>query len=223
VKHLRCENCKIETNNTSSNCPLCGKCLSDCNNINCDVYPKLDDKPLKETNMRFKWLLFSTIICTMFIFGINLFTHNKYKWNTVAILGVWMLWILFGAPIIKGRLTSLMLIIDNVIIWTLLIVIDSTVSLRIRTLGHVGPFIPSATGVIITLIAVYLKINWKEVYLYQMTIAALCSIPIIVELSYDFTFWPSIVSALYGVATILAMMIFGGKRFKYEAKKRLHF
>lgn len=223
MRALRCESCKIETNNITNNCPLCGKHLSESDSEHKDVYPSLGEKPLKERGKLFKWLLFSTIIYTLFIFGLNLITPHKYYWSIIPIFAVWMLWILFGIPITKGKLTPLMMIFDNVIISILLIAIDTTFSLKGWTLSYIGPFVPSATALVITIIVASLKTTRKEFYYFQMTIAAVCCLPIIIKLFYNFKLWPSIVSALYGIVTILAMLIFGDKRFRYEAKKRLHF
>ncbi|MBL4934514.1 hypothetical protein JK636_01935 [Clostridium sp. YIM B02515] len=220
---MKCENCKIETNNITNNCPLCGKYLFENDSEYKDVYPRLGEKPLKERGKLFKWLLFSTFIYTIFIFGLNLITPHKYYWSIIPIFAVWMLWILFGVPIIKGKLAPLMMIFDNVIISILLIAIDTTFSLKGWTLSYIGPFVPLATAFIITIIVVCLKTTWKEFYSFQMTIAAVCCLPIVIKLLYSFKLWPSIVSALYGIVTILAMIIFGDKKFKYEAKKRLHF
>lgn len=220
---MKCENCKIETNNITSNCPLCGKYLSDRDSEYKKVYPKLAEKPLNKSGKLFRWLLFSTIIYTLLMFGINLITPHKYYWSIIPVFATWMLWILFGIPFMKGKLTPLMMIFDNVIISILLIAIDITFSLKGWTMSYIGPFVPSATALIITIIAACLKTTWKEFYSFQMTIAAVCCIPIIAKLFYSFKLWPSIVSALYGIVTILAMIIFGDKKFKYEAKKRLHF
>jgi len=223
VRALKCENCKIETNNITNNCPLCGKYLSENDSEYKDVYPRLGEKPLKEKGKLFKWLLFSTFIYTIFMFSLNLITPHKYYWSIIPIFAVWMLWILFGIPIMKGKLAPLMMIFDNVIISILLIAIDTTFSLKGWTMSYIGPFVPSANALIITIIVVCLKTTWKEFYSFQMTIAVVCCLPIVTKLFYSFKLWPSIVSALYGIVTILAMIIFGDKKFKYEAKKRLHF
>lgn len=223
MKLLKCENCNIETNNITNNCPLCGKYLAENGKESKDVYPRLEGKPLKERGKLFKWLLFSTIIYTLFMFGINLITPHKYYWSIIPIFAVWMLWILFGVPLMKGKLTPLMMIFDNIIISILLIAIDTTFSLKGWTMSYIGPFVPSATAFIITIIVVCLKTTWREFYSFQMTIAVVCFLPIVTKLFYSFELWPSIVSALYGIVTILTMIIFGDKKFKYEAKKRLHF
>jgi hypothetical protein len=223
VNVLKCEHCNIETNNVTNNCPLCGKYLSEGDKENKAVYPMLVEKPLKERSKLFKWLLFTTIIYTLFMFGINLVTPHRYYWSIIPIFAVWMLWILFGVPLVKGTLTPLMMIFDNIIISILLIAIDTTFSLKGWTMSYIGPFVPSATALIITIIVVCLKTTWKEFYTFQMTIAAACCIPIATKLFYSFKLWPSVVSAIYGIVTILTMLIFGDKKFKYEAKKRLHF
>jgi hypothetical protein len=223
MSSVRCENCKIETNNITNNCPLCGKYLSNSPEENYSLYPRIKDNPLRERNKWFKWLFFLSFIYTIFMFGINLITPHRYYWSIIPIISVWMLWILLGIPIVKGRLAPSMMILDNVIISVLLISIDITFSLKGWTMSYIGPFIPSATALIITLISVFLKMTWKEFCYFQITIAVVCCIPIIAKLFYNFKLWPSIVSALYGIVCILAMLIFADKKFKNEAKKRLHF
>lgn len=220
---MKCENCRIEISNISNNCPLCGKYIGKNIEESEYVYPKIKERSLKERGKLYKWLLFSTIIYTLFIFGINLITPHKFYWSIITIASVWMLWVLFGIPFMNHKLTPLMMVIDNVIISVLLIIIDNTFHLKGWTMSCIGPFVPSATAFIITIIVVCLKTTWKEFYFFQITIAAVCCIPIISKLFYNFKLWPSIVSALYGIITILAMIIFGDKGFKYEAKKRLHF
>jgi hypothetical protein len=220
---VKCGNCKVETNNISNNCPLCGKYLMDNGEARHDVYPKLERPSIKERSKLFKWLLFSTIIYTLMMFGINYVTPHKYYWSNVPIIAVWMLWILVGVPIRKGKLTPQMMIWDNVMLYLLLIVIDITFSLKGWTMSYIGPFVPLGTALIITIIVVCLKTTWKEFYLFQITIGAVCCIPIIAKLFYNFELWPSIVSMIYGMVTILAMIIFGDKKLKFEAKKRLHF
>jgi len=220
---MRCENCKVQINSISDNCPLCGKHLNKIGEAYKDIYPKLKSKGMKEKSLWLKILLFSTIIYTLFMFGMNLITPHKYYWSFIPICAVWILWLLIGVPIMQRNLTPFMMIFDNVIISIFLIIIDTTFNLGGWTMSYIGPFIPSATALIITIIVVFLKTTWKEFYFFQITIAAACCMPIITKLFFNFELWPSIVSALYGVVTILAMIIFGDKRFKYEANKRLHF
>lgn len=219
---MKCENCHIEINNITNNCPLCGKYIGENSESSEYAYPKIKGNPLKERGKWYKWLLFSTIIYTLFMFGLNLITPHRYYWSIIPIASVWMLWILFGVPFTNRKLTPFMMILDNVIISVLLIIIDSTFDLKGWTMSYIGPFVPSGTAFIITIIVICLKTTWKEFYFFQITIVAACCIPIISKLFYNFELWPSIVSALYGLVTILAMIIFGDKRFKYEAKKRLH-
>lgn len=220
---MRCENCHVEINSISNNCPLCGKYIHESEGEDFHLYPKFQEIKLKKESKITKILLFSTILFTIFILGLNEITPHKYYWGIIPAAGVWLSWILVGIPIVKGKLTPLKIIQDDIIISFFLIVIDITFNLHGWTLSYIGPFVPSGTALIVTLIVAFLKTTWREFYLFQITIAAACFIPIILRIFINFELWPSLVSALYGFVTIMAMIIFGDKKFKYETKKRLHF
>jgi hypothetical protein len=90
-------------------------------------------------------------------------------------------------------------------------------------MGRVVPFVLSGSSMVVTIVVMFTKMTWRRLYLFEMAIAIICFIPLIMSGFFDFVFWPSIVSAAYGLITIIGMIIFGDRRLKYEAKKRFHF
>jgi hypothetical protein len=221
---MKCENCKVQVNSLSDNCPLCGKYISPNSEREQNAYPHLNRSAEEvKHSEKVKIILFLTIVFTIFMFTINLLTPHRFIWSMIPISAVWLIWLVFGIPIIKKKITPLMIFQDNIIISIFLIIIDVTLKQNGWAMSYVVPFILSGSAFVITLMVMYIKMTWKEFYLFQMTIVAICFIPIVTRLFFRYEFGPSIVSAIYGLVTILAMAMFGDKKFKYETKKRLHF
>lgn len=218
---MRCENCNIKVDSQSNNCPLCGKYIE--NNDKRDLsYPNIEEIKHRIKIKSLKMFLFISIVSTITIFIINMLTPHKYMWGITPIAGVWLALLVFGIPITKKKITPSMIILDNIAISIFLIIVDINLGYSGWAMSYVVPFILCGSALIVTIIVMYTKMTWKEFYLFQMAIVVICFIPIIARAYFDFVFWPSIISAAYGLVTILAMIIFGDKKLKYEIKKRFH-
>ncbi len=220
---MRCENCNITVNSPGNNCPICGKYLPETNDEKDTVYPNIEGVKHRIKNKRLKIFLFITIISTITISIVNMFTPHRYLWGIIPIAGVWLALLVFGVPITKKRITSSMIILDNIAISIFLIIVDVTLGQNGWAMSYVVPFVLSGSALVVTIIVMFTKMTWKEFYLFQMAIVVICFIPIIARSFFNFVLWPSIISAAYGLITILAMIIFGDKKLKYEIKKRFHF
>lgn len=220
---MRCENCNITVNSPGNNCPICGKYLPEPKEEKDTVYPNIEGVKHRIKNKRLKIFLFITIVSTIAISIVNMFTPHRYLWGIIPIAGVWLALLVFGVPITKKRITSSMIILDNIVISIFLIIVDVTLGQNGWAMSYVVPFVLSGSALVVTLIVMFTKMTWKEFYLFQMAIVVICFIPIIARSFFNFVLWPSIISAAYGLITILAMIIFGDKKLKYEIKKRFHF
>jgi hypothetical protein len=219
---VRCENCKINVNNLSSNCPLCGRHLPESDVENHGAYPRIGEMASSVYNKNIKALLFLTIVFSISAFLINMLIPYECLWSMIPISAMWLLWLVLGIPIIKRKITPLMIVLDNIVISIFLNIIDVTLDQQGWAMSYVVPFILVGSALAITIIFLLTKIDWKDYYPSQMAIVALCFIPLIIRLFISFIFWPSVVSAAYGFATILGMIILGNKKFKHETKKRFH-
>lgn len=224
VKILRCGNCNIEVNNVSDNCPLCGKYLVPEGEERETVYPSLEELAAKKTyNKWVKIVLFFIISISIITLVVNLLTPGHYLWSVVPIAAIWLLFPVIVLPLAKRKLTPMMIVLDNITISIFLIIVDSMVDAREWAMSYVVPFILFGSALIVTIIVVSKKMTWRELYLFQMSIAAICFIPIIASCFFNFVFWPSVASAVYGIITIIGMLIFGDKSLQFETKKRFHF
>lgn len=219
---MKCQYCKTEINSLSSNCPLCGKHLSDSDVHSDAAYPDIEVINHKVHNRSLRAVLFLTIVFSVAIFMINMLIPYKYLWSMIPISGMWLMWFVLGIPIIKKKVTPLMIIFDTVIVSIFLNVIDVTLNQNGWAMSYVVPFILSGSALIITVIILLTKVNWRSFYPFQLTIVIICFIPLVVRIFFSFLFWPSLVSAVYGLVTILGMLIFGYRKFKHETVKRFH-
>jgi predicted nucleic acid-binding Zn ribbon protein len=223
VSYLKCDNCKVEISSLTNNCPLCGKYIKEGQRDNYWAYPDIKESANKYYSRKFKILIFFTIVFIIIMLTINILTPYKYFWSIIPVSAVFVIWQVVGVPIYKKTITPFMIFIDNAIISIFLIIIDLTIGNKGWAISYAVPFILFGSALIVTIIVIYIKMTWKEFYYFQLSIAAICFIPIIARAFFKFVFWPSLLSAAYGLITIIGMIIFGDKRFKHELKKRFHF
>lgn len=219
---MRCENCKVNISNISSNCPLCGRHLHESGIGKHASYPDIKESLSSTHNRNIRGLLFLTIVFSLSIFLLNLLTPYKYFWSLIPISGMWLLWLVLGIPIIRKKITPAMIVLDNIIISIFLNIIDVTLTQQGWAISYVVPFILVGSTLAITIVFMLTKIDWKDYYPSQIAIVGLCFIPLIIRIFISFIFWPSVISAAYGFFTILGMIILGNKKFKHETKKRFH-
>lgn len=218
---MMCRNCNVEVNYRTQNCPLCGKYLG----LNEEevAYPSINKNSASASTKPIKVSIFILLVITIILLMINLLTSQKYFWSFVVIFAVWNTFFILIKPFIKKKITAMMVVEDNILICIFLVVVDSTFKQNGWAMSYVVPFVIWGSSLIVTMIVICIKMTWKEFYLFEVSIAILCFIPIIVGLLFNYVLWPSIVSAVYGAITLIAMIIFGDKKFKYETKKRMHF
>lgn len=220
---MKCENCNITVNSLSDNCPICRKHMPEINNKRDAPYPYNENTINRIKNKKLKLLLFISIVITIIIFTVNLLTPHRFIWGFIPVSAVWLAVLVIGIPITRRRITPSMIIQDNIAISIFLIIVDATLGQNGWAMSYVVPFVLSGSALTVTIIVMGTKMTWKEFYLFQMAIVIICFIPIVARAFLKFTFWPSIISAIYAVITLLAMIIFGDKKLKYEIKKRFHF
>lgn len=220
---MKCANCRVEISCVSSNCPFCGKFLKRSSIEDELKYPNIREVSVIKNNKLLRLSLFAAITSSIILFTINVLTFSTTLWSVVPISAIWLLIPVISLPFAKKKVTPLMIVLDNILICLFLLILDAATGKDEWAMSYVVPFILSGSSFTITIIVLLKKLTWKELYLFQLSIAAICFIPIVARVFFVFVFWPSIVSAVYGLITIIAMLIFSDKQLKFESKKRFHF
>jgi hypothetical protein len=213
----------VEINCLYNNCPLCGKYFSETPAEIEYNYPDMSKVPFKQYTKKMRLFLFFLITSSIILFTVNILTFDKTLWCVVPISAIWLLLPMFGIPLAKKKISPLMIVLDNLVVCIFLVIVDLTVDKQEWAMSYVVPFVLSGSAFIVTAIVLLKKMTWRELYLFQLSIAAICFIPIMARIFFTFVFWPSIVSAVYGLITIIAMLIFSDKGLKFESRKRFHY
>ncbi|MFO7636311.1 MAG: DUF6320 domain-containing protein [Clostridia bacterium] len=219
---MKCIGCKIEVNNLTENCPICGKHLHDKDPRIRPVYMDVGERERRSVKMVKKAILFIAWVFSLVLLLINLLTYPVFLWSLIPISLVWLVWILVAQPIIKKRITPLMLVLDSLLISGLLLAADYFFTGTGWSITYAVPFILFSACVAASVIIMVNKMTRKKYYLFQMSIALLCMLPILARIFFEFILWPSLVAGMYGLVTIIALLVFGDKNLKNEARKRLH-
>lgn len=219
---MKCIGCNIRVNNLTDNCPICGKHLHGKEPGMHAAYPDIMDKDRRAAILVKKIILFIAIVFTLLILVINLLTGPSFLWSLIPISGVWLLWLLIAVPVIKKKITPLMLIMDSLIISGVLIALDFFTGGEGWSINYVVPGILFCFSFTVTVIIMVNRMTRKKFWLFQFSIAFICILPVLVRFFIEFVLWPSLVAAAYGFVTIAGMFIFGDQTLKNEARKRLH-
>jgi hypothetical protein len=100
--------------------------------------------------------------------------------------------------------------------------LDRTFSKRGWALAYVIPFVLCGSALAMTIVITAARISWRHFYLFEGSMVIICCIPLILSRFMYFILWPSIVSAAYGLTTLIGMIVLGNRKLKHETKKRFH-
>lgn len=219
---MRCKVCNVEVSGMSQNCPLCGSYINIQEKDRC-MYPDVKNVSIGHNSKKFKIFFFIAILTSIVLFTVNILTYSKYLWFIIPVSAIWLTFFLIGIPLFKRELTPKMIVLDTLASSAFLVLMDCVTGYKGWSMSYVVPFLIFGSSAATTCTVMLKKMTWKEFYLFQMSIVAICFIPILARIFFKFVFWPSIISAVYGLITIIGMFILGDRKFKFETKKRFHF
>jgi hypothetical protein len=216
---MKCRNCRIEVNSLSSNCPLCGSHLIDDSSDKEPAYPDPEKMAHNTGNKAVRILLFFTIVFSLSSYYANKLTPHRGWWSVIVIYSLWLSWLLIGLPIIKKKLTLFLIVLDYISVSGFLYMLDIISGHGGWAFGYVVPFLLCGSSLIISIVFIASQVNWRGFFLYEVFAAIMCFVPLLLNRTVR---WPGTVSAVYGVLTIIGLVILGNRNFKNETKKRLH-
>lgn len=219
----RCEKCNINILTKSSNCPLCGSDIKNIDKKFIEPYPKvvLDNKHYQI--IRLKIYLFLIII--MFFMTISIkFLNEKdltYLFLSTSVLG----YIWFTIYTIQKALKNIgYFILKQVLsISVIVIFIDYALGWQKWSVNYAIPMILVLGVSSISLIAMFKPMQFREYFVYQITILIVGILSILLVIfNLSTVSWTLIFAAFYSAMVMLGMIIFADKKAKLEFKKRFH-
>lgn len=222
-----CLHCQVEVDKQHTHCPLCQMKLTN-QTVNTPLsYPQYR-KPKRNKKLRIKVWLYATIVLMTATITLNIFTWHLYpvKWSPIIVIASFYLWYL-GSDIYRHfNINTLAKILwrNYLLLSALLIIIDVSFGFSRWSLNYGVPLTGIITGLLMTFWSLVNKSMWRDDIGYILLTLGINVIPCIVFLFEGITvLWPSLISLLYGLLTVLGLFIFSGKRLLYELQKRFHF
>lgn len=232
VQDRICENCKVELSSDLSNCPLCGKHISQnlpkakVNKRSFPIYSLKFVQTARWYNMirAFFWL--AAIICVV----TNLYFKTTPYWFPYVLAGLVLLFHAFIEPI-KSRVSSYIknLIVICVLVAIFLIFVDAYNYYTLSTtfgwsLGLVAPCVMLAGVIATTLISLTSKIYEGELLRGITLIAIISIVYFIVKIVWfkNLATWPSLVLMCVSVGAVVLLEVVKRNKLIKELSKEFH-
>ena len=223
----KCINCKVSLYSQHNICPLCGKSLTDRETVTSETsYPRYIRTVGRGEFIIKKLFLFVTIVaCAVSIF-INAFTLGEklILWSVIVSVSMISFWLIINITFGKRISIGKKILYDYGIISAFLIAIDIYADFGKWSTTYVIPFLTVAVAIILTIMAVSNRKNYRDYLGGLIAIFFVSFFPIIIFVfSFSTQAWTSFIAILYCLLTIVGLIIFSGRNFKQEIKKRFHF
>lgn len=217
-----CNACKVHVLGSGQDCPLCFSALSVIGTEDTyESYPKTEEPP-KKYRFLFRLSLFLSLAVSLICLVINLLNWTGILWSLIVATGILFLWETVGFMLLKKNI-GWRLLAQMLTIIIVSITIDAVTGWRAWSVSYLTPFVIIASSCAMTVIFCLKRDQWREHMLFQLIIAINGFVPVVLYwFGLTAVLWPSVAGAVYGVLSLLVMMIFFNKQFENEMKKRFH-
>lgn len=218
-KHY-CTNCNIYTK--QHYCPLCKQGLSEVIEEN-EYYPDYEMK-IKRRYFIQRLVLFIAIFSISTSLLINLLTDPDTLWFLYVLGPVLYGLLCINHTILSKAHTGSKVIFQVIVLSIMLFILDAASGSSKWSIHYVIPFLVTLATLFVTIIILRKPMKWSEYIGYMSTMVVLGFLPVILFLSsWSTVLWPSAVTALYALLTLIGMVLFSEKTMKNEIVRRFHF
>ncbi|WP_265182297.1 DUF6320 domain-containing protein [Geomicrobium sp. JCM 19055] len=215
-----CSNCNIYT--TQQSCPLCKRQLS-------SEHEAIPSYPVYVSNLARRSfaqriVLFIAIFIISTCILINLLTTPDELWVFYIIGPVVYVVLLINHTILSRAHVGSKLIFQVIALSAMLVVLDAASGNSRWSIHYVIPFLVTLSTLLVTLVVLRKPMKWREYLGYMLTMVVLGFLPVILFVSsLSYVLWPSAMTGLYALLTLIGMVLFANKSMKNEIVRRFHF
>lgn len=218
-----CKKCNIKINTKSQHCPLCSSDLENVNSDFIEPYPDIHLDSKHFYSIRFKLYLFLAIIVFFFVISVKFLNEKDltYLLLSTSVLG----YIWFTIYTIQKSLRNIGFFIlrQMLSIAAIVIIIDHATIYDRWSVNYALPLIIILGVSSITAIAMFKPMQFREYFVYQITISIVGALSILLVIfNLSTVSWTLIFATFYSAIVMLGMIIFADKKAKLEFKKRFH-
>jgi hypothetical protein len=215
----------VDVHPQHENCPLCGRRLGA--PVPSDTsYPCYGSA---EHNVGFtveRFLLFLVITASAITIFINIFTYDKAAspWSLVVMVSLVFSWRVIHIMQTKRANAGRKILNGYLIVSAFLVALDVFSGFLKWSTTYVIPFLTIFVALVLTILAVRGKKYLNEYLGNLLAIFFISLCPVIIYLfSLSTQAWTSMVAILYCLLTVVGLLLFMGKDFRKEIKKRFHY
>ncbi|WDV44943.1 DUF6320 domain-containing protein [Clostridiaceae bacterium M8S5] len=221
MKH--CKFCDVNIDDSQVRCPLCHKKLEGQIENEDRQYPQYNLEKIQKKNYRSKVFSFIVIIVISVCTLINLLNYNGLLWSFYVIFPLGYVWLSIRNTIISNMHYGVKILLQLIGLSFMLFMVDITNGQFSWSVDIVIPLLIITSIFIMTIIIYTIPMLWSEYIGYLFIIMFIGLIPIVLYLTnIAKILWPSAVSALYTLLTLIGMFIFSDKKLKNEFVRRFH-
>jgi VIT1/CCC1 family predicted Fe2+/Mn2+ transporter len=219
-----CKNCNVKVVSNTNICPLCKTVLNDFDKkVSEDTYPTITAN-LHKYNIITRLFIFLSVIFTVGTIIVNFVTYNGFLWSIIAIASILYFWSIIAHAIKHNINIVRKIFVQTIAISLLTIVIDITIGYIGWSVNYVVPEIIIIANIAALILIIINRMKWYSYILYQIAIAILGFIPVILYFcGIMHELWSVMVSVIISFVVLCGTVIFSDKSVKNELKRRLHF
>lgn len=219
-----CRRCNVKVLDNTNNCPLCKTVLSDFDGSTSEsIYPGVDVN-VRKYNLITRIFLFLSIVAGTAAVITNYATYNGILWSVPTVAAILYCWAAIIYSIKNHINVASKILLQAVFGSVLAVIIDFVIGYSGWAVNYVVPNLFSAANIAVLIIIIVNRVNWHDYVMYQMSIAFLGFIPIVLFV-FGIIDKPliTIIATAISALTLLTAFIFGDKEVKSELKRRFHF
>lgn len=218
-----CKKCDIKITTKSQHCPLCEADLENIDSNFIEPYPKikLDSKHFE--SISFKLYIFLTIIVFFFAISVKFLDEKDLTYLLLSTSVLGYIWMTIYTIQKSLRNIGFFILRQMLSIAFIVIIIDYALGYSTWSLNYAIPLIIVLGVSSITAIAMFKPMQFREYFVYQITISIVGVLSILLIIfNLSTVSWMLIFAAFYSAIVMLGMIIFSDKKSKLEFKKRFH-
>jgi hypothetical protein len=206
-------------------CPLCGHRLGV--PVSSDTsYPRYGTAEHNAGFTRERLLFFLMITASAITIFINIFTYDKVAspWSVFVMLSLVFSWRVIHIMQTKRANAGRKILSGYLIVSVFLVALDLFSGFLKWSTTYVIPFLTIFVALVFTILAVRGSKYLNEYLGNLLAIFFISLCPVIIYLfSLSTQAWASMVAILYCLLTVVGLLLFMGKDFREEIKKRFHY
>ncbi|MBN2222771.1 MAG: hypothetical protein JW708_11235 [Vallitaleaceae bacterium] len=217
-----CKKCQVQILDETGVCPLCNAVIAPDGEAGSNRYPKVG-LSLSRFHMLYRIYLFISVITIVTSIIVNYMFYHGVLWFFASIAAIIYSWTIIRHAIRSHAHVASKIMVQAIAGSALIVVIDSVTGFYGWSVNYVIPQIAIFANVAILVLMMIYRMDRRNYLMYQMSMALLGFIPLILLLTRVATRpLASVISIILSSLILLGTVIFGDKTVQSELIRRFH-